>query len=213
MRSNNRSQDCPPRSTSVSSFASAYFDAWQNYIDTLNDVWGDVTAPNAQLGAWASGFSKLAQAWMSSATEICGAFTNQHRGCPDDMVVAFVVDDGAEDTDPKSVPLPPGVQCPKIDWTPLRAVGDATLPEIAKTFLSVTQDSRGRSISIALVNLKPPSAKPPSTQGEPAAKDVALRDDTAKAPKGVAPKNGMYFAMVYEIGTRRPLAVVAVTFV
>lgn len=213
MRSNNRSKDCPPGSASVSSYASAYFDAWQSYIDTLNDVWGDVTAPNAQLGAWASGFGKLAQAWMSSATEVCGAFTNQHHGCPDGTVVAFVVDDGAEDTDPKSVPLPPGVHCAKIDWTPLRAAGDETRPEIPKDFLRVTQDARGRSISIALVNLKPPSPTPPGAPRPPDAKDVPLRDDPTKAPKGIAPQKGMYFAMVYEIGTRRPLAVVAVTFV
>ena len=129
MRSNKRSQDRFPGMTSVNSYASVYFDAWQNYFDTLNEVWGDVTAPDAQFGAWTSGFSKLLQAWTDGAADVCGAYTSAHRD-NDEHVVAFVVDRDAECTDPKTVSLPPGTQCPHVEWTDLRGTGGSGGPQI-----------------------------------------------------------------------------------
>jgi hypothetical protein len=194
MRSNKRPQDRFPSLTPVNSYASAYFDAWQKYMDTLNDVWGDVTAPDAQLGAWTSGFSKLLQAWSNGVSEVCGATTYQAHGGTEEHVVAFVVGREAQDTDPKSVSLPSALQCAHIDWTPLRGTGAASGSEIDKNVLRVTTESGGRCLSIALVNLK-------------------SIDDARKV--------GMYFALVYEGNApstvspppQRPLAVVVITFV
>lgn len=193
MRSNKRSQDRFPGMTSVNSYASVYFDAWQNYFDTLNEVWGDVTAPDAQFGAWTSGFSKLLQAWTDGAADVCGAYTSAHRD-NDEHVVAFVVDRDAECTDPKTVSLPPGTQCPHVEWTDLRGTGGSGGPQIDRAFLHVTAQSGGRRISVALVNLE---------------------------SLGAELRRGMYLAIIYEGSApnavtpppRRPLAIVVVTFV
>ncbi len=194
MRSNKRPQDRFPGLTSVNSYASAYFDAWQNYLDTLNQVWGDVTAPDAQLGALTSGFSKLLQAWTDGTAEVYSAFTSQEGGRTDEHVVSFVVGQEAEGVDSKTVRLPSGLHCAHVDWTSLRAVGAGSGSEIDKNFLHVTTESGGRSITIALTN-----------------------------PKSLAERHGagMYLAMVYEVSApgavepppRRPVAIVVVTFV
>jgi hypothetical protein len=194
MRSNKRPQDRFPGVTSVNSFASVYFDAWQNYFDTLNDVWGDVTAHDAQLGAWTSGFSKLLQAWTNGVTDVYGGYTNQNAGRTEEQVVAFVVDHEAESTDARSISLPTGIESDHVGWTSLRAVGAAGGSEIAKGVLRVTTESKSSRIRIALVDLK------------------SIR---------VAHKKGMYFAMVYAGSApnavspppQRPLAIVVVTFV
>jgi hypothetical protein len=185
MGSNKRSRDSVPGMASINSIANVYMDAWQSYIDTVNDVWGDVTAPDAKLGAWASGFSKLLQAWTNGASDICGAYTTQHRSCTDDRVVTFVVGPEAECTDPRSLSLPSNLEVTGIEWTDLREVGGGGI-QIDKRFLRVARDSGGRTISMSLVDLK-------------------SRADLYRP--------GMYVAMVYETGPQhRSLAIVVVTF-
>jgi hypothetical protein len=185
MSSNNGSQSPFPGLSSANAFVRVYFDAWQNYVDTLNGVWGDVTAPDAKPAAWTSGWSRLLQAWTDGATNVFAAYGRPPSRASEEPVVTFVIDARAEAHDPRPVSIPAGVNGADVDRTCLRAVG-AQRSDIDKDFLRVDATSGGRAIEIRMVNLG-------SLQTEQ--------------------KTGTYLAVVYETAGSRPLAVVVVTFV
>jgi hypothetical protein len=196
MSSDSGSQNPFPGLSNANAFVRVYFDAWQSYFNTLNGIWGDVTAPDAKLGAWASGWSRLAQAWANGAADVYDACMRPGRRQIDEPVVTFVVDAAMQATNPRSVPVPFGVDAARVDRTDLRAVGAGERGDIDKQFLQVTADPGGRSVSLGLGDLRRLDLDP-----------------------GL--KSGSYVAIVHEGARdgdpnpvpRRPIAVVVVTFV
>src|ERR1700724_3366310 len=125
MNSDNGSRDRFLGFTSVNPFVSAYFDAWQNYSNTLNDIWGELTSTSANQASWASAFNKLLKAWTDGVTQIHAAYVPRVHGSGEESVVVFVIDSEAQSADPRCV-LIPGAPCNAVESTTLCRVGGGT---------------------------------------------------------------------------------------
>ena len=168
----------------------AYHRLWNRHLDTVNEVWRDITSKDADISSWTSGCSKLMQAWTENAREVFALFgANLHRahGAPETPVLSFVLDPQTEASKEQSLPLPHGVDPQKIVSTKLSALdGAPPLPQLAQ--VAATIDAELRSIDITIAGL------------------------------GTAVKQGNYFAVVYEqlaaaaSPPRRALALVIVSF-
>jgi hypothetical protein len=182
-----------PGLNSLNAFVRTYQRAWQNQVDTLNEVWGDVTRSDAKPSTWTNGFSKLLQAWSDNVTDLCGLYTGGAYGKSMGSVVTFVFDQSAEASgEPQSVPLPSDVQTGNIECTDLIRTGGGA-PNIPGAHVDASPDSSGLCLEISIRDL------------------VSIRPHP----------NGQYTAVVYEgspPGNPKPpplraLAVVVVTFI
>jgi hypothetical protein len=167
----------------------AYGRLWRRQLDTVNEVWKDITSKDAKFSTWTTGYSKLLHAWTDNAREVFGLFSDKlQRASPDCPVLSFVLDKQTEASKEQTVPLPHGADPSKIVCTPLAPLNGAQ-PLAPSAQVTATPDLTRRSIDITVSGL------------------------------GTAAKQGSHFAVVYQQLTtgasppRKSLALVIVSFI
>ena len=136
----------------VDNWLRAQSHVWRRHLDTLNEVWGDMTTNGASVDTVASSCSKLMQVWSDNArhlfdSAIAPMSLQSLTRCP---VVAFTLDHAAEASDRRSLPLPTGIDPSSIKIAPL---SDGPAPSRLAPFLDVAVNPSGHSLEIALMNL------------------------------------------------------------
>jgi hypothetical protein len=162
----------------VNAFVRTYQRAWQNQLDTLNEVWGDVTRSDAKVSTWTNGVSKLLQAWSDNMMNMYGLYTGGGYGKTIGSVVTFAFDQSAEASgEPQSVPLPSDVQTDNITSTKLVRIGGGAT-DIDSKHVGTSPDSSGLCLEISILDLK---SIRPITKGQYTA--VVYEGSPASNPK------------------------------
>jgi hypothetical protein len=161
----------------------------QKHIDTVNEVWSQVTSQEASVASWTSGFSKLMQTWTDNTRDLVAFYSGKLYataavGCPE---LVFVLDKNAQASGTfQCVPMPAALHVSKICATPLLTAAGVAL-DAAASHLTWVSHSPG-VLKVAISSL-------------------------ASVP--LASKTGTYSAVIYETTSAPPvraLASVRLTF-
>jgi hypothetical protein len=166
----------------------AYGRVWRKHLDTVNEVWKEITAEDAKFSTWTSGYSKIMHTWRDNTRDMFAVLSGKHRaGNPDCPVLTFVLDKNTQASKEQTIRLPHGVDPKQIACTPLWPLsGSQPLPTSAQ--VTATPDAGQLALDITIAGL------------------------------GSADKQGNYSAVVYEklaanaSPPRKSLALVIVTF-
>jgi hypothetical protein len=163
----------------------------QKHIDTVNEVWSQVTSQEASVASWTTGFSKLLQTWTDNTKDLMAFYSGKLHapaaiGCPE---LVFVLDKYAQASGAfQCVPVPVALHVGKITATPLLNAAGVALDTTA-SHLTWVCDAPG-VLKVAISGLGMPSVPP-------------------------AHKTGTYTALIYELTSTppvKPLASVRLTF-
>jgi hypothetical protein len=135
----------------------------QKHIDTVNEVWSQVTSHDASVASWTSGFSKLMQTWTDNTKDLLAFYSGKLHapaavGCPE---LVFVLDKNAQASGAfQCVPVPTALQVSKITATPLLTAAGVALD--AASHLTWLCDSPG-VLKVAISGLA--TVQPPNKAG------------------------------------------------
>jgi hypothetical protein len=100
----------------------------RRHIDTVNEVWSELTSSEASAASWAQGYGKLLQAWTENSKDLLAFYTGKFQSTATASVgtpqLVFVVDHVAQSAGASQpIPVPADFDSSKLTITRLQAFG------------------------------------------------------------------------------------------